>query len=174
MKETRLLELLEEAASFVVDLPLQEEAYDTSLIVTKLAACAVYMEKLSGYQLEVSIALMSIGKLVRNSKAKLRKQEMDTKDSQAYKQQDRSEKTVYLEKTVEPFRDELEQHETMRLLLAEAKEGLTEKMNSLRRIDSSLRLQSKLLEEKISLGIRPVPDVVVQPGGTAANDITLS
>jgi deoxyribodipyrimidine photolyase len=163
---TRLMELLEAALEMRLDISGDDEAYTLKYISEKLAKCSWMLEQLNGFQGE--LAKIHLELLARKGDVApyLRMKEKELKASQEYQDLDRNAKGHWLESQLEKVREEVQVWSHLIHVVSEVKETVGERVVTLRRSDSAIRLQIKLLEIRVgATGANPNRF----PGNTSRN-----
>jgi hypothetical protein len=144
--EQRLLLLHEEALGMELDISGDDEAYTLKYISEKLAKCSFILERLNRIQGELAkISLELINRRGRTAPM-LRIKEKEFKASSEYQELDRNSKGHWLEEQLQVLREEEQVWSYLTRVVSEVKESVGERIQTLRRSDSAIRLQQKLLE----------------------------
>lgn len=150
--ETEIMALLDLATGMKVGLSEDDSDYDLNFISEKLAKISVYQERLSDIQMQLTRYTMEIRR-VGSQKASLhRLKERELKGSDEYEQLSRSEKSLWLGTQLEEFREAAEEWKMLGTLVSEVKEAVGERAGTIKRLDSDIRLHTKIYEAKVAAG----------------------
>lgn len=150
--EEEILIHLDNAMDMKLELSEEDSSYDLIYISGKLAKCSTYLERLSDIMLMLTKRSLAIIKLERAHSSLLRFKEIDLKGSDIYQNLDRFEKSLWLANQLRDERSAVEKWITLRRMVSEVKEAVGERAGTMKRLDSDVRLHSKLYEAKVAAG----------------------
>lgn len=154
-----------------MDLNLSEDdsLYDLNFIAEKLARCSTYMERLSG--IEMKLTKISIVVLTQYSvnKNEFKRREQEIRTSDEYREMDRGEKAAWLSNRLAEVGKLSNRWSLTQQVVSEIKGAVSGKVSMMKRLDSDLRLHSKIYEAKVAAGAAG-PSFAA---GTAAMDMDL-
>lgn len=148
-----LTSCLTKADLLKLDLSADDGDYDLSYISRKLASCSAFVEQLSSISFELTKYALEIAKQVHSWKGLVSLKERSFKEGDLYQDSPREKKTLLLERFMESDQKELDEWVLNQLFLKEIRLSIAERIQSLKRLDSDLRLQQKLLEVRVSSGV---------------------
>jgi len=146
--ETDILTLLDHALETNLNMVEDEDAYDIPYISKKLAQVGVFQERLSDIMMKLTKYSIEITRQSSNSKSLLDLAEQTYRDSDTYKHLPRDEKTNWLQSQLNKDRELNERWAVLKRIVSEVKDAVTERAQTMKRLDSDLRLHSKLYESK--------------------------
>jgi hypothetical protein len=147
-----VLKLLEDAADMHLSLSEEDSAYDLNFIREKLAKVGVFQERLSDIQMKLTRVSIDANVLVGQTKQQLSTKERELKLSSDYRDKPRAEKTPWLEDQLSGLREDSENWLGLFRLVSEVKEAVGNRVSTMKRLDSDLRLHAKLYEEGVRAG----------------------
>lgn len=145
--------LLDDALNLQLGLSEDDSIYTVSYIQEKVTRVSVYQERLSDIQTKLSkmhLEILRVGGQLRSLK---NTKERRLKGSDEYADQDRSVKTLWLVNQLEHETEQAEAWEFARKVVSEVREAVAERLSTMKRLDSSIRLQSRILETKHTMGL---------------------
>lgn len=140
-----------------LDLSEDESVYNLTYIANKVAKCARYQERLSDMVMELTKIQIPLTQLLADAHASLRRKTEELKSSEEYENQARSDKTNWLSNQLEADRDTEIKWSALKTAVSQVKEAVVDRASTMKRLDSDLRLQSKLYEQKVAAGAAPPP-----------------
>lgn len=129
-----------------LDLSSEEGDYDIRYIGAKLAMCSSLLEKMGDIQLKLTKISLEVTKVWAGLDVSLRLMEERLKASDTYQEQPRETKALWLSSSMDSSRDVLVRFTYLRKVVSEVRGALAEKIQMVKRLDSDIRLQQKLLE----------------------------
>lgn len=147
----RAVQVLDDVMSMEVSLSQKEEDYDFRYIGSKLAVISYYMELLSDKGVMLARDLLTLKQRTVRLRSSLRVRTRELKASPHYVDAPRAEKTDWLEGKLEETTSKLEFYQGIQEVLSEVKQVVADRVQLMRRLDSTLRLQQKLLEARVGL-----------------------
>ena len=158
-----LMEVLDKLDTHVLDLSPDSEEYDLHYISKKLAACTHHQEQLSTLLLNLTRVNLAVTNMNRGASTALELKSRQLKDSEDYKCLPRDEKSTWLAGQLQNLREEADAWIDLRKAVSEVREAVAERASTMKRLDSDLRLHSKLYETKVSQGAIPRPTYSANP-----------
>lgn len=155
--KSEALTLLDEALAMKMGLTEDDSDYTLSFIGEKLALCSRYSERLSDISILLTQMAIGVNSKLADTKSLVKLTEAEKKSSKDYKELPREEKTAWLVLQLQACTKEHEEWNDCARTLASVKEAVTDRVQTMRRLDSDLRLQHKLLEAKVEQGAMPSP-----------------
>lgn len=149
---------LNRAIELRLDLSADEVMYQYDYITDKLAKVASMQETLS----DMSLGLTNLSLMVTQKASNLRGlnqlKEAQFKASEEYQALARDKRKGWIDVQLEVLRDEERDWTLTRVFLTEIRKAVDDRIQTMRRLDSDLRLQEKVLEAKIRSGAgSPLP-----------------
>lgn len=151
------MELLDKAAEMRLGLSLEESEYDISYIAEKLIQCSRMLEKLSDYALELTRVAIHVNQRALTEQALLDLQETQIKASQEYENEPRNSKKAWLREQLQEKEETARRWMDLKRAVSEVRGAVEERTQTMKRLDSDLRLHSKLFEAKVATGALPPP-----------------
>jgi len=136
--EERVMFLLEDATNMTLGLSADDSEYNLTFIREKVAKCSTYQERISDVMMKLTKVSIEVQKVSHGKKLELLFKTNELKDSKEYKEAPRNEKAAWLQTQ--------ESWNTLKRVVSEVKEAVGERAQTLKRLDSDLRLHTKLLE----------------------------
>jgi len=169
-EETRnkAFEILDSAASMVLKLSEDDSEYDLKFLSEKLAKVSVFQERLSDLLLTLSRMTIAVRQTKSAAESALRVFTTEVRLSEEYADQPRAIKTPWLEQKLLERRAELDKWIDLSFVVSEVKDAVNERQSTMKRLDSDLRLHSRLFEAKVASGATPRPSF---PGNTSGMDL---
>lgn len=150
--EALILRILENAANLRLNLEEDEVIYDLTYIRHKLAQCSSYIEQLSDAQMQLTRISLEVTKTAAGHHGLLDLEGKKFKASPEYAAQPVAAKGHWLDNQLTSLRSEAERWSGLRRVVSEVKEAVGERTQTMKRLDSDLRLHSKLYEAKVLVG----------------------
>jgi len=144
--EERVMALLDDAMSMSLGLSEDDSLYNLIFIREKVAKCSTYQERISDVMMKLTKVSIEVQKVAHGKKLELLFKTNELKDSKEYKEAPRNEKTAWLQTQLMGAQDEAESWNTLKRVVSEVKEAVGERAQTLKRLDSDLRLHTRLLE----------------------------
>jgi len=144
--DEKVLSLLNDAMEMKLGLSEDDSQYNLMFIRERVAKCSAYQEKISDVMMKLTRVSIEVQKVCHGKKLGLIFKTNELKDGDIYKNLPRDEKTAWLRLQLMETQDETESWLTLRRVVSEVKEAVSERASTLRRLDSDLRLHTKLLE----------------------------
>jgi len=111
-----------------------------------VAKCSTYQERISDVMMKLTKVSIEVQKVAHGKKLELLFKTNELKDSKEYKELPRNDKTAWLQVQLSKTQDEAESWNSLKRVVSEVKEAVGERAQTLKRLDSDLRLHTKLLE----------------------------
>lgn len=147
-----IMAYLEEVLNMEIRLGDDDDVYDIGFISQKLHLCSKFSERaahimisLTKINIEVTghaAATLGLSKTVQSR----------LKASPEYGELPMRERSDWLSNRVEGERQAAEKWQLLRSAVSQVKEAVADRVSTLKRLDSDLRLQSRLLEAKVAAG----------------------
>lgn len=163
------LEALFEQAETHVGLSEDDSVYDLHYISGKLALLSSHLETLSDIQFSLTKISLEVRRKVGALKSLLTVRERELKGGLEYIETPRDQKSVWLGNQLQELRELFEGWQFTERMVSEIREAVDDRSGILKRLDSDLRLHSKLYEAKVTHGAHSPASL---PGGDA-KDIDL-
>lgn len=144
--------LMDDAMALSLGLSEDDSVYDLTFISKKLAICATYQERLSDIMMKLTMRSIEVHRVSSGQRRLLEMKERELKEGVEYAALAREEKGPWLGKNLQERRDEAERWNTLKRVVLEVKEAVSERAQMMKRLDSDLRLHSKLYEAKVAAG----------------------
>ncbi|HEC65656.1 MAG TPA: hypothetical protein ENI23_10190 [bacterium] len=144
--DDQVMGLLDDATEMTIGLSETDSDYNLMFIREKVTKCATYQERISDVMMKLTRVSIEVQKVAHGKKLEFIFKTNSLKDSEEYKNLPRDEKTVWLRLRLMEAQDETESWNTLRRVVSEVKEAIGERAQTLKRLDSDLRLHTKLLE----------------------------
>jgi len=150
--EETILGYLEHAIEMRLELSEDDSDYDLHFITKKVAQVSAYTERLSDMMLQLTKIGIQCTRCAGDMAASMRLKTESLKASEEYGDTPRSARAEWLSNQLEGPREEAERWKQIAAAVSSIKEAVAERASTMKRLDSDLRLQSKLLEAKIAAG----------------------
>lgn len=150
--EANLMSLLNDASEMQIGLSEDDADYDLNFISSKLALVSVYQERLSDIQMKITRITIEVRRVGSQTHSLHKLKERQLKGSDEYDNTPRSEKTLWLDNQLTEVREAAEEWRIMGQLVSEVKEAVGERAGTIKRLDSDLRLHTKIFEAKVAAG----------------------
>lgn len=150
--EKTVLGYLDDAMGMRLGLTEDDSDYDLSFICTKLALCSTYLERLSDIQLKLSKITIEVTRTAAETQSLYRLKEVEVKASDSYRNQSRDQKTSWLMAKLKGERETADQWSTIKKVVSEIKDAVGERALMMKRLDSDIRLHSKLYDARVAAG----------------------
>jgi hypothetical protein len=151
----RLMDLMRQIATFRIEISSEVEHYDLLYIAERSARCASEMESLSNINCEIAIIGAESTVRMHELQTLRRLTEMEKKGSQEYQDLARDEKTLWLNNQLSALDEKIADLKLLSSLVSQTSALLAERSGTVKRLDSTLRLQAKLHEAKTNQGAAP-------------------
>lgn len=146
------MEVFEQAASMKLGLSEDESAYDLTFIRSKLAICSTYQERLSDMMMKLSRISIETTRILQSNKAHHSLKEKRLKATEDYRKTHVTEKGAWLADQLRDEEESILSWQQLHSLVSEVKEAVAERASTMKRLDSDLRLHSKLYEAGVAAG----------------------
>lgn len=150
--ESEIMSLLDDATDMKVGLSEDDSIYDLDFISEKLARISVYQERLSDIQMRLTRFTMEVRRVFSRKASIHRLKERELKGGQEYGKIPRAEKSLWLSTQLEKTREAAEEWKILGQLVSEVKEAVAERAATIKRLDSDIRLHTKIYEAKVAAG----------------------
>jgi len=150
--ELRILQLLDDATSMQVGLTDDDSEYDLNFISDKLKKVSVYQERLSDILMKLTRMSLEIKKRSTTCRSLSLLKEKELKASDGYQEQERSARSYWVENQLSDLRQEAERWEILARMVSEVKEAVAERAGTMKRLDSDIRLHTKIYEARVAAG----------------------
>lgn len=148
--------LMEKSATLVLGLSEQEADYDLSYLQGKLAKCSAFQERLAEMVTRITQLQVPVLQMRDAAEAQVEAAEAEVIDA-GLKDVPASLRVRYVKgKTAEP-RSVFQQWSTTAEVLRAAKRAIEQRADTMKRLDSDIRLHERILEAKIGVGAMPRP-----------------
>lgn len=146
--------------SLRLDLSDDDAMYDLTYIGKMTAMCASIMEKVSDAQMQITKLGLEARKWEHGASLVLREEERKLINGKGYKENPISARKDWLKMQLQPFIQEVEVWDQVSKSINEVKETVNERMSTVKRLDSDVRLHHKLYETKVASGMIGKPGLV--------------
>ncbi len=163
------LNWLDKISDLKLGLSADDSKYDLVFVGEKLAICSYAQEMVSDGMMQLTRVSIEVMKVSHARANDLRLKELRVKGSTEYEVQPRDQKTLWLQNQLEPLREVVETWNGVRRLVSEVKEAISQRAQDLKRLDSDLRLHSKLLDAKLAAGAAGKGTPPTRPEGGASS-----
>lgn len=150
--EEQLNGWLEQAMSMTVGLSMDDSAYDLNFISEKLALISVFQERLSDIMMKLTQFGLQISKRSRAEGAKRTLRLKELKASEQYADLPVNEKSYWLANQLQLQEEEAEKWSTIAHMVSEIRSAVGERAATMKRLDSDIRLHTKIYEAKVAAG----------------------
>ncbi|HEC60638.1 MAG TPA: hypothetical protein ENI27_00095 [bacterium] len=142
----QVMGLLDDAQAMKIGLTTDESKYNLYFIREKVTRCATYQERISDVMMKLTRVSIEVQRIAMGKKLELMFKTNELKSGDEYKDLSRDEKTSWLQSNLRGAQEETESWISLKRVVSEVKEAIGERANTLKRLDSDLRLHTKLLE----------------------------
>lgn len=150
--EEELVKSLDFAAAMELGLSEDDADYDLQFIASKLAKCSTFLEKLADLQIYLTKISIEVARKADRTAILAKLKEIGLKDSDEFQELERARKSPWLENQLRDLKEEAQRWLQLRRLVLEVKEAVGDRVGTMKRLDSDLRLHTKLLEAKVAAG----------------------
>lgn len=150
--ETYILEALDQALAMELGLSEDDSDYDLNFITQKLAQVSVYQEKLSDMMLRLTRVHLEVNRVATTKASALNFKQYSIKGTPEYSTVPRAERSEWLSNQLETDRLASERWTILRTAVSSVKDAVAERASTMKRLDSDLRLQTRLLEARVAAG----------------------
>jgi hypothetical protein len=150
--EKELNDYLDVALACEVKLGDDDSAYDLKFIGQKLHLCSTFTEKLSECTINLTRLSIMVNQVATAKRGLSQVRGGRLRASKEYSDLPRAERAEWLANQLEDDQLEAERWVQLKSAVSHVKEAVADRAQSVKRIDSDLRLQSKLLEVGIAHG----------------------
>jgi len=144
--DEQVMSLLDDAMNMSLGLSEDDSQYNLTFIREKVAKCSTYQERISDVMMKLTKVSIEVQKVAHGKKLELLYKTNELKDGKEYKEMRRDHKSAWLQLQLMETQDESESWNTLKRVVSEVKEAVAERAQTLKRLDSDLRLHTKLLE----------------------------
>lgn len=162
--------ILEQATNLNLGLSEDDSAYDLTFITKKLAVCSSHLEKLSDMQMELTKIMLQVTPPTFAAASLLKLKEGDFKSSDEYEEIARSKKRAWLREQLGKLTENAERWMQLRRAVSEVREAVGERSQTIKRLDSDLRLHARLYEARVAAGA--TPRLSFEPG-SSGRDVSI-
>ena len=163
--EQELMSILDQAGSMELQLSEDDSEYDLKFLSEKLAKVSVFQERLSDLQVRLARINIYVKQTAKRAESALRAYTTELKMSKEYEEQPRATKTPWLEQQTSERRAQTDKWMDLAFVVSEVKDAVNERQGTMKRLDSDLRLHSRLFEAKVAAGAAPRPSFPGQNPG---------
>lgn len=150
--EQRVLQLFENAIGMELRLSEDDSDYKLTFITQKLAQVSTYIEKLSDIQMQLTRIALEVTRAAQAHKKRLQAQERTLKGSDEYAQTSREQKSLWLHEQLQGLQDTADEWTSLATVVSEVRQAVSDRAQTMKRLDSDIRLQAKMYEQKLSAG----------------------
>lgn len=151
--EQELLRALDDTMSMSIGLSSGEDAdYDLNYISDKLKLVSVYQERLSDLLLKITKIGLEVTQTSRAKMALAGLKSKQLKASEEYRELPTNEKGHWLANQLLDLEGDAEVWKTLSEVVSEVKKAITERVATVRRLDSDIRLHAKIYEARVAAG----------------------
>lgn len=150
--EAKVMELFEASATLSLDLKSEVEAYSLDYTHEKVTLCGAHMEKLSDISMDLTRISMEVMKALSAAQILYNSKYSTLKLSSSYEEQSRDFRRVWVENQLVSDRETLDRWTQLSEVVSQVREAVGERVATLKRLDSDLRLHVRLIETKKGLG----------------------
>lgn len=150
--EKEVVQLLDDAAGMQLSLSEDDSDYDLNFIREKVTKVAVYQERLSDIQMKLTKLNIDVTKMSSQTQEQLKMKERELRLGEDYQGKKIQEKKAWLGEQLAPQFQAAENWSNLSRLVSEVKEAVGHRVSMMKRLDSDLRLHSKLFEEGVKAG----------------------
>jgi len=149
--EREVMAALDTALGMKLDLK-EDPDYDLRYITEKLAKVSSFQERLSDIQIRMTQFSLVVTTKSSNTTALLKTKEAILKASPEYGQKKVPLRSSWIRERTEGLRQEASTWQDLRRMVSEVKDAIGERASTFRRLDSDLRLHTKLYEARVASG----------------------
>jgi hypothetical protein len=150
--EEFILASLDEALGMELGLSEDDSDYDLNFITSKLAKVSVYQEKLSDMMLRLTRVGLEINRVATTKASALKFRDSKLRNTTEYKNTPSALRGEWLSNQLDDARKDSEQWTLLKSAVSSVKDAVAERASTMKRLDSDLRLQTRLLEARIAAG----------------------
>lgn len=144
--EAKVLEFLDDAIAMELKLTEDENDYSLHFVREKLAKCGTYLERLSDLQMKLTKLSIDVTKKQAAVQGLYHSRLIEVRGSEVYRNAPRHAKADLLTEGCLGAHVECESWMALKRMVSEVKEAIGDRAQTMKRLDSDLRLHSKLLE----------------------------
>lgn len=138
--------------SMQVGLTDDDSDYDLVYISDKLKKVSVYQERLSDIQMMLTRMSLEIIKMARATQGVLNIRERELKATEDYRDTPLNEKALWMANHLGEVGKEAENWRLLSKMVSEVKDAVAERAGTMKRLDSDIRLHTKIYEAKVVAG----------------------
>jgi len=147
------LRIFEFVQGLKLDMSDDDMMYDLTYIGKMTALCSSIMEKVSDSQMQITKLGLEVRKWQYGATLVLKEEERKLTGSKGYLENPASHRKDWLAAKIQPFKQEVEVWDQLAKSINEVKETVNERMATVKRLDSDIRLHHKLYETKVASGM---------------------
>lgn len=158
--QTEAVELMSAASELTIGLSQNEEAYDLPYIAKQLSKCSTYGERLADMMARLAQLRVSTMQQVDRAANLLEQAKAEREispEGQGFKPA--SARLSWVRIQTAPETDTWKTWKTTEMVVREAKEDVGRRAETVKRLDSDLRLHQRIIEAKITAGAMGQPDL---------------
>jgi phosphoglycerate-specific signal transduction histidine kinase len=150
--EEKVLKLFEEAAALRPGLSIDDSVYDLNYITEKLTSISTGLEKLSDIMMSLSRISLETTRAANSASTALDLANKEGKASPDYVDQPREQRSFWLANQTQTQREATERWQQLQRIVSEVKEAVADRVGTMKRLDSDIRMHRQLLEAKVHAG----------------------
>lgn len=150
--ENQLLALLDQAMAMQVGLSDDDSEYDLNYISDKLKRVSVYQERLSDIMMKLTRISLEVTKVSRSTQGLVNIKLRELKATDDYRDTPLNEKALWTANQLGDTEKEAEAWRVLSKMVSEVKEAVAERAGTMKRLDSDIRLHTKIYEAKVAAG----------------------
>lgn len=161
----------DEALGMALRLSPSDSAYDLVYVGEKLALVASYMERLSDMQMRHTKIALAVQQAMSDVKSLRGLTERKMKASEEYAELALAQKGHWIDEQVQSLQEEIDVWSDVHRTVSEVRRGVLNRMEDMKRLESSIRLQKSIIEGKIAAGAMSISRI---PGGHSKGDLDIN
>jgi hypothetical protein len=151
--EEHLMQMFDDALGMEVKLSDSPEIeYDLNYISEKLKRISVFQERLSDIQMKITKITLEVTQQLRAKRSLITLHQKEYRASTEYRNMPVADKTLWLANQLQEETEDVERWELLSKMVSEIKEAVGDRAGTIKRLDSDIRLHSKLYEARVHAG----------------------
>lgn len=150
--EEEVMNLLDEAAAMEVGLKDDDSPYDLTYISETLRKLGIFQERLSDIQMKLTRMGIEITKVSRQKTSLYKFKEKELRGSPDYHNTPLAEKALWLANQLGKVTEDVESWRSLTFVVSAVKDAVSDRVATMKRLDSDIRLHAKIFEAKVSAG----------------------
>lgn len=169
--EAQAVEILERASELVLGLSVDESDYDLDYLTERLAKCSSYQERLVEMATRLTLLEIPVLRVISSEEVEVDAYAAELMESETYRGLAASERARWVKGKIAGRRRAYSAWKSTKQALYEVKKAVSRRVETMRRLDSDLRLHAGILEAKLGHGAVPRdPDRFGEAPGWRGNE----